>query len=81
MSKTRVSVTCAVVVLLAPLAVIFEGCQSTSKTPGVSTLLKQRAECMYDVLKTMPGVSEPKIGYDTRGMDPPIPGIPRGGNK
>jgi hypothetical protein len=27
--------------------------------------LKQGAECMYQVLKTMPGVSEPKLGYVT----------------
>jgi hypothetical protein len=29
--------------------------------------IKQTAECMYQVLKTVPGVSEPKLGYITSG--------------
>jgi hypothetical protein len=66
MSKTCVSVTNGAAVLIAPLVVMFVGCQSTPKTPGVPMPLKQRAECMYEVLKTMPGVSEPKLGYVTR---------------
>ena len=56
----------AAVVLIALPAVTFAGCQSTPKTPAIPTPLKQSAECMYEVLKTMPGVSEPKIGYVTR---------------
>ncbi len=52
--------------LVATAAVVLVGCQSTPETPDVSAPLKQHAECMYKVLKTMPGVSEPKIGYVTR---------------
>jgi hypothetical protein len=56
----------AAVVLIAPLALLLVGCESTPKTPAVAIPLKQSAECMYEALKTIPGVSEPKIGYVTR---------------
>jgi len=56
----------AAAVLIALLGVTFAGCQSTPKTPAVPIPLKQPTECMYEVLKTMPGVREPKIGYVTR---------------
>jgi hypothetical protein len=66
MPKARARVAYAAELLTALLAVAFVGCQSTPKAPAVPMQLKQRAECMYEVLKTMPGVSEPKIGYVTR---------------
>jgi hypothetical protein len=63
MPKLCVCVTYTAAVLLT---VTFVGCQSTPKAPDVPMLLKQQAQCMYQTLKTMPGVSEPTLGYVTR---------------
>jgi hypothetical protein len=48
------------------------------QTSEVPLPLEQTAECMLKVLKTVPGVSEPRLGnVTTGGMDSSISGVPR----
>ena len=66
MAKAGVNVSHAAVALMALPAVMFASCQSTTKNAEVPVPLKHSAECMYDVLKSMPGIREPRLGYVTR---------------
>ena len=62
MNNVRGSVTS---VAVASLASTLVGMPSRAQTSDVPVPLKQTADCMYEVLKTMPGVTEPKLGYVT----------------
>jgi hypothetical protein len=50
------AIACAIaVVIYNPLA----------PPADIPVAVMQRAQCMYDVLKTIPGINEPKLGYVT----------------
>jgi hypothetical protein len=55
----------ATAALMALPAFTFAGWPAHAQTSNVPEPLKQSANCMYEVLKTTPGVSEPKLGYVT----------------
>jgi hypothetical protein len=59
------NITSVSAALTALLATTFVGLPARAQTSDVPLALKQSANCMYEVLKTMPGVSEPKLGYVT----------------
>ena len=65
MPNLRSSVTLVTALFTALLAITLLGLPARAQTGGVPAPLKQSADCMYEVLKTMPGVSEPKLGYVT----------------
>lgn len=50
---------------MALLTILLVGTPVQAKAPRVPMSLKKSIECMYKVLKTAPGVSEPKVGYVT----------------
>lgn len=52
--------------LTALLPIMLAGCQPAPSLRGVPVVLRERAECMYKVLKSTPGVSEPRVGSVTR---------------
>jgi hypothetical protein len=66
MSKIRARVTFVAAALIALLAVISVRSPVHAQTPDVPAPLKQSADCMYEVLKAIPGVTEPKLRYVTR---------------
>ena len=59
--------TCWVLNPLHPVAPLYRQLvsESTAQTE-VPTALRQRADCMYDLLKSTPSVNEPKLTYVTR---------------
>ena len=65
MPKLSVNVRWVVGYLMALLPLMLLGCQSSSNMAGVPALLKQRVDCMYKVLRSTPGVTEPRIGSVT----------------
>ena len=66
MSNLRVSVALVVAVLITPRTGVVTAMSAQGQTSDVPPSLKQSADCMLEVLKTVPGVSEPKLGYVTR---------------
>ena len=67
MSKLSRLVTLAASALLMAPIVGSSGDVPTSAEIGrVPESLKKNADCMFEVLKAMPGVREPSIGYVTR---------------
>ena len=66
MPNIFVSVKCVAGYLMALPPLMLLGCQSSSNAAGVPALLKQRVDCMYKVLRSTPGVTEPRIGSVTR---------------
>jgi hypothetical protein len=59
------SITSVAVALTASLASTLGGLSARAQTSDAPIPLKQTADCMYEVLKTIPGVTEPKLGYVT----------------
>ena len=46
-------------------ALVLVAFSARAETTGVSRPLKQSTECMLDVIKSVPGVSEPRLGNTT----------------
>jgi hypothetical protein len=65
MNNLRGRVTSVAAALAASLASTFVGLPACAQTGDVPVPLTQTADCMYEVLKIMPGVTEPKLGYVT----------------
>ena len=65
MPNLRGSVTLVAAVLTTLLPIALVGLSAHAQTTDVPVPLRQSVDCMYEVLKTAPGVSEPKLGYVT----------------
>jgi hypothetical protein len=65
MPNLRGSVTLVAAAFTALLPIALVGLPAHAQTTDVPVPLKQSVDCMFEVLKTVPGVSEPKLGYVT----------------
>ena len=65
MSNLGGIVTFGAAVLRALLATTLLASSADAQTSDVPADLKRSAECMLKALKTVPGVTEPKLGYVT----------------
>ena len=65
MSSLRASVGLVAAVLITLPPLILTAASAHAETTEIPPSLKRDAECMYKVLKTVPGVTEPKLGYET----------------
>jgi hypothetical protein len=65
MNNLRGGVPSVATALMASLASALVGFPARAQTSDLPVPLKQTADCMYEVLKAMPGVSDPKLGYVT----------------
>ena len=65
MSDLRDNLALTPAVFLAWVALALWPTSGDAQTNDVPRYLRERAECMYQALRTIPGVSEPKLGYVT----------------
>ena len=65
MSNVRAIIVFGLTALLEPLAMYVWPRQVRAQTSKVPVSLRKSAECMFKALQTVPGVSEPKLGYVT----------------
>jgi hypothetical protein len=63
MPYLRYGFNCTAAALTAVLLFTFEGIPAKAQVADLPPGLKQIAECMFEALKTVPGISQPKLGY------------------